>query len=163
MYIKALGVPEICSKLSGQRVDWAKATHPFLKELKLADCHGSTDDDVDLLIGADVYWCLIDGNIKKDDDSGLVAIKSKLGWLLNGPVTRADEKTVSIECNKVNSNSELGKSTEDVTTLMSVCEKCNDDVDLKAFWDLDTIGIKDKETLKCNYTIEDIQIKGGAI
>ena len=32
------------------------------------------------LIGADNYWKLVRGEIKKDDDSGLVAINLSFGW-----------------------------------------------------------------------------------
>ena len=42
------------------------------------------------MFGADVYWKLVSGEIRRDDLSGLIAINSKFGWLLNGPVPRVD-------------------------------------------------------------------------
>ena len=54
VYMKALGVPEICSALTGQRLDLAKVQHPFLNELNLAET-GCSEGNVDLLIGADLY------------------------------------------------------------------------------------------------------------
>ena len=39
-----------------------------------------------MLIGADFYWSLVSGVVRKDDHSGLVAVSSKMSWLLSGPV-----------------------------------------------------------------------------
>ena len=52
VYIKALRVPDIWRKITGQR-------------LVLADCHSNAKDDVDLLIEAGIYLCLVDGNKKR--------------------------------------------------------------------------------------------------
>ena len=60
--------------------------HPFMQKLKLVDDGTHPDIDIELLLGADVFWQLILGEIRKDDASGLVAINSKVGWLLNGPI-----------------------------------------------------------------------------
>ena len=48
----------------------------------LAD-DGGGSIETDILIGADLYWLLVDGEVKKKDCSGLVAIRSKFGWLVH--------------------------------------------------------------------------------
>ena len=63
----------------------AISKHPFLKRLELADKVSSRcSEEIEMLIGVDIYWKLVSDNIKKDDESGLVTIKSSFGWLING-------------------------------------------------------------------------------
>ena len=42
-------------------------------------------DSVDMLIGADVYFEVVTGDIIKGKE-GPVAVRSKFGWLLSGPL-----------------------------------------------------------------------------
>ena len=56
-----------------------------MNELDLAD-NFNDNGVVDLLIGADFYWSIVSGNVKRNVDTGLVAISSALGWVINGPV-----------------------------------------------------------------------------
>ena len=86
VYVRALGVPNICSSIYGQRIDIAKTEHPFLNDLMLANDRNNLEEYIDLLIGADLYWTLVEDKIIRDDNSGLVVIQSKLGWLISGPV-----------------------------------------------------------------------------
>ena len=58
--------------------------YPVLKKMDLSDVSNG-DGEIDLLIGADYYWTVVEGGIKKCGDGGLTAINSKLGWVLNGP------------------------------------------------------------------------------
>ena len=41
-----------------------------------------------MLIGADVYWNIVSGNVKRNPEIGLIAISSALGWLVNGTVEK---------------------------------------------------------------------------
>ena len=60
---------------------------PALKGLKLADRLQSPENlDVDIIIGNDYYGQLITGKIIKTENEALIAIESKFGWLLSGPV-----------------------------------------------------------------------------
>ena len=43
---------------------------------------------IDLLIGVDFYGSVVDGAVKRGDAVGPVALGSKLGWFLSGPVTK---------------------------------------------------------------------------
>ena len=41
----------------------------FLRDLELAD-DGESSIETDILIGADLYWLLVDGEVQKNDCSG---------------------------------------------------------------------------------------------
>ena len=81
IYMKGYAVPVICSPLANQRVDVAEKLFPILKDLDLSDGKRGPHE-IDLLIGADSYWTIIEGEIRRCNDEGLTAINSKLGWLL---------------------------------------------------------------------------------
>ena len=51
----------------------SKNSYPFLRDLKLADS-GQNKGKIDLLIGADFDWSVVDGSVKKVDDVGPVAL-----------------------------------------------------------------------------------------
>ena len=61
----------------------ATEQNQFLKMLKLAD-RGNKMSEVYMLISADVYWNIVRGNLKRNLETGLIAISSTLGWLVNG-------------------------------------------------------------------------------
>ena len=99
-YMKGYDVPVICSQLANQRVDVAEKLLPILKDLDLSD--GKRDTcEIDLLIGADYYWTIIEGEIRRCNDDGLTTINSKLGWLLSG-LFNEDEKNIAVELDKSN-------------------------------------------------------------
>ena len=58
------------------------------------------DSNVDVLIGSDFYWDLVLGEVKRQDN-GLVAISSKFGWLISGPIRDAGEGGVVTHSNLV--------------------------------------------------------------
>ena len=117
--IKAFAVPRICEKLGSQVVQKAINLHPSLEKFKLADNGEKQDVCIELLFGADVYWKLVTGEIRKDDESGLIAINSKFGWLLNDRVPEynasnnlisADLTTMRIEAeNEVRKGSRINE------------------------------------------------------
>ena len=48
-----------------------------MKDLNLAD-EGLHKENIDLLIGADFYWGIVDGSIKSGDGVAPLALESKL-------------------------------------------------------------------------------------
>ena len=44
----------------------AKEQNEFLSELKLADSGEDKSNNVDMLIGADIYWDIVTGHIKRN-------------------------------------------------------------------------------------------------
>ena len=79
-------MPTICEPLTSHPLVDCRETYPRLTGLELADDPG--DDQslrIDILIGSDHYWDLITGRLQRGAD-GPIAIETKLGWVLSGPV-----------------------------------------------------------------------------
>lgn len=151
--IKALTFPTICSKLSSKI---ETSSYPHLQGLDLADdFEDPTNSTIDLLIGSDYYWEFITGNVIKGN-SGPVAVKSKLGWILSG-VVEASESNHSQEVHSTNlivHKSEVG-----------LPEQCDDPLvgTLEKFWQTESIGICDtNEDAKPEFEIflDDVQHDG---
>lgn len=131
--VEALEVPTICSGTPfavpafcvGDDVD----------DLRLADDAGvPTESNIGVLIGADYYWKVATGKIRRLEN-GLTAVETSFGWTLQGPV----------------------KSTEDIrgtfsTGVMKVLvQNFSDDTEklsqqLQAFWEVEHMGILDHES-----------------
>ena len=80
--IMALCFPKICTPLS-MTLDFKR--YPHLDGLVPAD-QSLLDDsvtDIDILIGADYYFEIILGEIRRGDN-GPVAVQSEFGWLISG-------------------------------------------------------------------------------
>ena len=132
--MKAVAVPQICEKLRSQVVNRAINLHPFIQKLALADDGKNPDVHIEVLFGADVYWKLVSGEIRRDNESGLIAINSKFGWLLNGPVPAGD-----VSCNIISADFTTMRIETYVTEEKQLANEVN------KFWDMDTVGIRDDE------------------
>ena len=96
-----------------------------LKGLKLAHPVTSTEQfTINLLIGADHYWDVVEDHIIKGN--GPTAMGSKLGYLLSGP---------------------LGEATPRNTTanILHVATQPTPDPDLQRFWTVESLGILPKD------------------
>ena len=125
-----MAVPNICAPVSDQDVKSAVNEHQFLRNLKLAANGKSMSSPIGLLIGADSYWKVVDGKLKKDDQSGLVAISSMLGWPIKNEVPFKCVNLVTSHVMKVQ------------------CETREDKIlsqEINRFGDLDVLGIADNE------------------
>ena len=101
----------------GQRIGIVKEEHSFLQGLDLAD-KGKGDSNIDVLIGADYYWDIVEGEIKRENNERLIALKSKLGWLLSGPLTTTRPVEVSVNL-----------AMTHVLKVSSVYKKCIDKIE----------------------------------
>ena len=103
----------------------------------MADELKGTQGTIDMLIGLDLYWTIVTGDIKQGV-YGPVAISSKLGWLLSGPVTvsapciHSSHLIIQGSCSLQEENSEQ---------LLSA---------LKDFWETEAIGISDTSQTTTN-------------
>ena len=87
--VNALEVPMICSPLlQGQTIRWAKGNFQYLKRLKLADYPPGSQAELeaDVLLGSDFMWRTMTGEIIQGEENEPVAIGTKFGWVLSGPV-----------------------------------------------------------------------------
>ena len=150
--MKALCVPKITDTMNGRYLDIAIQQNSFLKELDLAD-DGIGSGEIDVLIGANLYWVFVDGNIKKNDSSGLAALSSKFGWLVSGPVPRINPDKGFKSNTMITTHVLFSQSLSEAETTV------NDEI--KKFWELDSVGIRDDEITIYDNHREGIELKNG--
>ena len=114
----------------------SKTRFDYLKDLQLADS-GFTDE-IDLLIGSDFYWSVVTGKTKIGKNNEPVVVETKFAWVLNGPVTSFEI------CTLLTFESEYSHVLL-LNTDQSVKNK-NINFNVNRFWDLETIGIREKKT-----------------
>lgn len=90
IYVTATVVPKICDYISYERIKWHTLDYDCFKDLPFADKsitgkYNNNNQSIDILIGADYYWSLIEDHIIRTK-KGPVAIKSKLGYVISGPI-----------------------------------------------------------------------------
>ena len=103
--------------------------------MQLADS-GFTDE-IDLLIGSDFYWSVVAGKTKTGKNNEPVAVETKFGWVLNGPVTSFEAST--------NLTFESEHSHVLFLNTDQSVRNGNINFNVNRFWDLETIGICEKE------------------
>ena len=133
--ISALTSPAICSPISS-RVD--VSSYPHLSGLQFANKLDCGDQQIGILVGADQYYEIVLGEVVKGS-SGPVAISSKLGWLLSGPVMSYTDDNSRIVSNLVldiiPSRREVFHESKEITDS------------LENFWKHESLGlIEDKQT-----------------
>ena len=146
IYPRGFRVPLVCSPLSGQRVDFVKTMFLCLTSLDLAD-KGNGDSKIDLLIGEDFYWYITEEELRRLISDGLAAVHSKLGWLLRGPF--------DVSHCKESCSMNLAITHVLRVTVWSK-EKHPLSGKIERFWNLDTIGIVEKERSVHEKFLDDI-------
>ena len=145
-------VPLICEPLSCQPIAYTKEKYGHLANLDLADFSRVGDElQIDALIGSDHYWQLVIGKVIQGE-SGPIAIHTHLGWVLSGPVCGTTEQT---------SPARLPTSYlmhVNATHLSDALPHLSSQ--LKAFWELESLGIKQEESVHGNFK-KTIMFKNG--
>ena len=129
----AIVVPVITTPVCHQYPADVAALHPRLANLQLADdCHG--DASIDVLVGVDHYWKIVVGDVIKTD-TNLVALWTRLGWVLSGQSEQIPLKSSTFTVSHL------------VTTHVLTCASVTSTLDqqLKNFWDLESLGILPSE------------------
>ena len=153
----AYSVPTICSPISNQSIKVALEEYPHLG-LNLADTPSmsvGTDVEVDILIGADYYWKFVTGTTKRGSKPGPVAVLTRLGWVLSGPVIQGTQKEPSCSIN-LNTTHILRIDAEPV--MSNPTDHLNNQ--LEKLWDLETLGIRDNEHTSKPKFMEEIKFNG---
>ena len=88
-------MPVICLPLTECNFDIIEASFPVFRDLDFSDSR-MNGEEVDILVGMDYYWSAINDGIKMSGTVGLVAVNSKLGWLLSGQLYN-ERETVSTQ------------------------------------------------------------------
>ena len=82
--IEALCVPVICSPFLGQKPFEISKIHTEFRKLYLADFKPNIEEkNISILIGLDYYFSFIKGNVIRSENDNLVALESKLAWILS--------------------------------------------------------------------------------
>ena len=84
VYLEAICIPTICSPLMNQAFDLSECREQYkhLADLQLADDQKHNEGmTIDLLIGLDFYFSMMDGEIRRGE-RGPVALRSIFGWVL---------------------------------------------------------------------------------
>lgn len=135
--LTALSVPLICEPICGQPIEYAQRVFGYLSELELADTPEDTGSSaVDILIGSDYYWRFVTGRVRRGT-SGPVAIHTKLGWVLSGPITGPNQGRTSVN---------LVASTHVLRVDREPSPSHQLEAQLNQFWDLESIGILSNES-----------------
>ena len=141
--VEAFVVPVICAPLGNQEIDRAQVEYKHLIDLNLADNNeGDGVAEIDLLIGADQIGKFFTGKIRRGEyANGPIASETILGWVLSGPMPSRKKTTLS-SVNFVSTHV-LRVAAE----LPSVENEKQPEELLHRLWDLESIGITDKETV----------------
>lgn len=104
--------------------------------------------EVNVLIGSDIYWNLVTGRVARGG-SGPIAIHSKVGWILSGPVSQHD---VSVNlCATANTHS---------LKIEAYPAEASLEQQLSKFWDLEALGIQSDETSAYEKFVQQIRFDG---
>jgi hypothetical protein len=126
----------VVDKISSPVKNYATAAidkHLYLQNLPLAE---QVKFDIDLLVGADFYWKIVENKVVRG--SGPTAVDTKLGYMLSGPTNLETENT----------------GVYNTMCLKIITDTLADTTQLANYWDLDTIGIHDDVTAvnkKCQF------------
>ena len=138
MYITGYAVPHICSRITGQKVENIEKLFPSLQSFEFGDSSRG-DGEIDVLLGADYYWTVVEGSVKRCGDNGLTAINTKLGWILSGPYEKKGNPSSEVSMFTLRMKIEAVFEAEEDRKLSATVEK---------MWDLETLGIvKEKDEI----------------
>lgn len=144
--IEAVTIPVICQDIAAQISEDSFVEFLRLQTRNLADDtvvpEVQVTPGISLLIGSDQVWKILTGEVVRCKESeGLVAVNTKIGWTLQGP---------SIPKGILTSASTLMVCVLNTQTLTE------DEITyelLKAFWELDAMGILAKEAADDNLSL----------
>ena len=155
LYVNAFSVPVICSPISNQAVELAVKQYPHLSGSNLADNSSPSNDvNIDILIGADFYWNFVSNESRRGEQPGPVALLTRLGWVLSGPIDNY--------CEEIRSTTNFAAThvlRVDATTVQDV-QNTNMTEQLKKFWDLESIGIRGDESSVYDKFVEEVRFNG---
>ena len=109
---------------------------PHIQHLELADdIDNANDDSIDILIGSDYYWNIVQGEtIRSDSESGPIAVRSKLEWILSAPSGESTESDITV------SNLAITGEFEHYFNETDQLENT-----LRKFWDTEADEVKDSD------------------
>ena len=157
IYLTAYSIQVSCSQICDQPVKFAAEKYEHLQGLQSTDNTVSESDlEITILIGSDQIWNYINGSTIRGQ-SGPIALESKLGYILSGPV-----ENVPRRINDSSVNLEVTHILKAIATVEASDTLCAQTVDSKTkeFFDLETIGIKPNKTSVYDHFLDSIKFDG---
>ena len=139
--MNVLSVSKICNKLQAQDLQYARERYSHLADIKFADeCPPDAEIEVDILVGGDYLWQFMLDERKRGEGGTVspVAVLTKIGWVLSGPMEVENHPKKFSSVNSV--------STHILRTQTEVTEEALLSKQLERFWELDAVGIKEKDS-----------------
>ncbi|CAB4015032.1 Hypothetical predicted protein, partial [Paramuricea clavata] len=137
--IEVYGVDSI-SQIKNEHVETRKKDYPHLQGLWFSDvCKDKNVLEIELLIGADYdyLWLFQEGRTVRGKSDEPVAVQTKLGWVLSGPLKSSSEDDDGpTSCAQVSVNL-IGHVTSSKNRSLEAC--------VEKLWDYETLGIKHEE------------------
>ena len=130
--LKAIAVERICLPVKNQSKLRLMKALPDNVVNSLADDVEEDQAEIHLLIGMDHYWDIVEGEIVRGEN-GVVALKTRLGYVISGQHELEGAHTRTL-----------------VTKAMRTSISSADMDDVKQFWNLESIGIKDEQNREEN-------------
>lgn len=112
--------------------------------------------EVDILIGADHYWNFVSGIVRRGETTGPIALYTKLGWVLSGPVITDCQNKPECAVNLTSTH----VLRVDTTALESEEMPNGLQEQLSKFWDLETLGIRQDEISVYDRFTQEVQFDG---
>ena len=128
--------------IANQTIEVAQQYYPHLQGLPLADySRGDEELEVDIMIGEDYFWSVVQNNTVRGEVHDPVAIRTRLGYVLSGPVNVANsgQSHPSVNMSHV-MKTECTVVEEDLSSIDDSFKN-----ELSKFWDYDTLGVKERE------------------
>lgn len=147
MTITANIVPNITGVIQRKPVTISdrKRFDALVENLSLADTVPAEieSDTVDLLLGNDFYLDIILGH-KIEVQQGLYLLSSKLGWILTGRTTDVDEDVNDVNMLILT----YGNNISNTKVFTAVDNSVPTKPDLQDFWNIESIGIRESESVQ---------------
>ncbi|XP_045023522.1 uncharacterized protein LOC123467802 [Daphnia magna] len=143
IYIKAIVVDQVAKPLEDKHRERINSL-PHLKKLDLA--HPTIKNDIfniELLIGADFYWSIVEDE-KPIRGDGPVAVRSRIGYLVSGPLP--------------------GTAHESPNPVIPLHVTAIEELDVSCLWSLESLGIhpqKENSEEAAEYARENIKYQDG--
>ena len=145
-YLKGFSVPVICAPINNYHIDLEKVTVQGVNLRNFIPEDEEIEGEIDILIGADFYWSLVSDEVIRLERN-LVLIRSKLGYMLSGPMKVEASHVNCVHVMKVSStvNEQIAGHDEQL------------DKQVETFWDLEAVRILNDEKSVYELSAEKIE------
>ncbi len=142
-------VPQIAGRFQLDPISLSNTDKQLLESLPLADRipEKSTDFEIDLLIGNDIFPYLLLDEPKKYLSSGVCLISTKLGWITCGQIIDSSVKDFPTEVTCDEGKNELVEDFSHLSLFANSCTFPEDSSqkDIECLWSMEPLGIQPKE------------------